>query len=441
MGKIIFVYVIALTSMFRLNATLTLASLVMAPVSAYASYRFFNAAFDISEAVEKSEAKLSSIIQENISGMRVIRAFGRQRKACDTFDVHNKAYADKMKSLVMINGNYWPKQEFILYLQKAIVVFIGVKLAVSGQITLGTYIAFLALIDELIDPMMIIGRLVNQFSKVLVAAERIDGVLKEQSEFTCAGENCDLSGDIEFKQVSFKYDGDTRMILNNINLKIKRGQTVAIIGPTGSGKSTLAHLLTRFYDVTSGDITIGGTSIKSVDKFSLRRHVGIILQETFLFAKSIKDNISIAKPEASNKEIEAVAKISDIHDTVLNFDKGYDTLVGEKGISLSGGQQQRMAIARKLITASPVLIIDDSLSAVDTETDAKIRHRLNMKASAQTTIIISHRIATIADADHIVVLEDGEITESGDHKTLMALGGYYHKIYTIQDQEAEKEAV
>ena len=289
----------------------------------------------------------------------------------------------------------------------------------------------------MIWPVRQLGRILTDLGKMQVAIDRIQEILEEETEFPAEeGLKPEIKGEISFNKVSFAY-GDGQPVLRNVSFRVKRGQTVAVLGPTGSGKSTLVHLLTRLYDCQGGSIEIDGYDIKEIDKKWLRKHVGLVLQEPFLFARTIKENIAFANPAAGENDIYEVARIAAVHEFIEEMEEGYDTPVGERGVSLSGGQKQRIAIARTLIRNCPILIFDDSLSAVDTETDLQIRKALQERSKETTTFIISHRINTLSMADLILVLEDGEIAQMGSHEELIRQEGMYRRIWEIQNSIAE----
>lgn len=432
-GGILFLLAMIITSMFNMNLQMTFASIFILPFAAGFSIYFFNRINVVFKDVDEQEGRLSTLIQENLSGVRVVRAFGRQAHEINRFNEQNEAYSDKILLLVKEFAKFWASQDLIILTQTGFMIFFGVYFTLTGTITLGTFVAFTLLTGYLLWPIRTMGRVLSEMSKSFVSIDRIEAVLSEPSEFFVDGLSPQLSGDIIFEDVHFRYSGSDREILKKIDLCIRQGETLAILGPTGAGKSTLIHLLARFYEPTQGTITIGENLIQTIDKYHLRKHIAVVLQEPFLFAKNISENIKIARNVATQEDVENVAKVAQIHENIMTFDRGYETMVGEKGVSLSGGQKQRVAIARKLITEAPVLVFDDSLSAVDTETDAAIRQRLRNHNNGLTTIIVSHRISTLSAADHIIVLEDGQITQEGTHDQLIEREGLYRKVYEIQD--------
>jgi len=299
-------------------------------------------------------------------------------------------------------------------------------------------LAFSTYVGMLLWPVRQLGRVLTDMGKALVSIERIQEILDEPIEDLDEGDSIKkIKGNIEFKNVSFYYEKG-KSILDNVSFKVKQGQTVAILGPTGSGKSTLVGLLPRLYDNQEGSIKIDGIDVKKISKRVLRENIGIVLQEPFLFSKTLKDNIRLATSETEEKEIFKAAKVASVHDVIKSFDDGYETAVGEKGVTLSGGQKQRVAIARTIINRSPILIFDDSLSAVDTETDAAIRKRLKKLENKATTFIISHRLITLAEADIILVLDEGKIVQQGTHLDLIEQEGLYKRVWSIQNSLEEE---
>ena len=405
-GRALSLLAAALGIMLSLDVRMTLISVSVIPLIFGFSFLFFVRIQKAFLAVDESEGRLSTTLQENLTGVRVVRAFGRQAYETEKFDERNTEYRDLTYRLIRILAAYWSLSDGLALLQVGIVVTAGAYLAATGAISLGTLLVFFSYINMLIWPIRQMGRILSGMGRTLVSAGRIQEILdvpEESQDPDCV--KADLSGDIVFEHVYFEYE-EGKPVLKDVSFTVKQGQTVAILGPTGSGKSSLVHLLQRLYDYKSGSITIGGVELKKIDKKWLRQNVGIVLQEPFLFSKTIGENIGIAKQDASPDEILEASRIAHVHSFIKEFERGYDTLVGERGVTLSGGQKQRVAIARTLIPDTPILIFDDSLSAVDTETDAAIRKELKKRRSKATTFIISHRITTLSEADQILVLEE-----------------------------------
>ncbi|HHY82500.1 MAG TPA: ABC transporter ATP-binding protein [Clostridiales bacterium] len=431
-GRALFMLTGALIIMLSLDVRMTLLSLIVVPLIFGFSLVFFMKVQKAFLQADEAEGRLSNTLQENLTGVRVVRAFGRQAFETEKFDSRNVEYRDLSYKLVRILAVYWAVSDSIALLQIGIVVVVGAFLAARGEITLGTLLVFFSYVNMLLWPIRQLGRILSDMGKTLVSVGRIQEILDQEEETQDPG--CimpPIAGDIVFDNVSFEYEKG-RPVLKNISFEVKQGQTIAILGPTGSGKSSLIHLLQRLYDYTEGSITIGGVELKKIDKKWLRRNIGVVLQEPFLFSKTIRENIGIAKRSVTDREIYEASRIAAVHTFVEDFEQGYETPVGERGVTLSGGQKQRVAIARTLIPDTSILIFDDSLSAVDTETDAAIRKELRKRSKDVTTFIISHRIATLSEADKILVLEDGRLVQSGTHDELINQPGLYQRIWSIQ---------
>ncbi len=437
-GRAIFMLFFALSFMLPMSVEMTLVSLSLVPFIFVFAVVFFIKVKTAFKASDESEGRLSTVLQENLSGVRVVRAFARQKYEIDKFDERNVEYRNLTYKLIRLLAWYWSVSDFLSLIQIIAVTVLGTYWAASGIITLGTLLAFTSYVGMLLWPVRQLGRVLTDMGKALVSIERIQEILNEPIEDMDEGiSKVKIEGNIEFKNVSFYYE-EGHLILENVSFKVKKGQTVAILGPTGSGKSTLVGLLPRLYDNQKGTVKIDGIDVKKISKRVLRENIGIVLQEPFLFSKTLKDNIRLATTEAEEKEIFEAAKIASVHDVIRSFEDGYDTAVGEKGVTLSGGQKQRVAIARTIINGSPILIFDDSLSAVDTETDAAIRRRLKKLKNKATTFIISHRLITLAEADMILVLDQGKIVQQGTHLELIGQEGLYERVWAIQNSLEEE---
>lgn len=439
-GRAFFMLFFALSFMLPMSVEMTLVSLSLVPFIFVFAVVFFIKVKAAFKASDESEGRLSTVLQENLSGVRVVRAFARQKCEIDKFDKRNVEYRDLTYKLIRLLAWYWSVSDFLSLIQIIAVTVLGTYWAASGIITLGTLLAFTSYVGMLLWPVRQLGRVLTDMGKALVSIERIQEILDEPIEDLDEGiSKVNIEGIIEFENVSFYYD-EGHLILENVSFKVKKGQTVAILGPTGSGKSTLVGLLPRLYDNQKGTVKIDGIDVKKISKRVLRENIGIVLQEPFLFSKTLKDNIRLATTEAEEKEIFEAAKIASVHDVIRSFEDGYDTAVGEKGVTLSGGQKQRVAIARTIINGSPILIFDDSLSSVDTETDAAIRKRLKKLENKATTFIISHRLITLAEADMILVLDQGKIVQQGTHLELIDQEGLYKRVWAIQNSLEEELA-
>lgn len=424
---------ISLIILIGKNVTITLYSMILVPaLFAFATW-FFNRVHKGFRVMDEAEGKMSAVLQENLTGVRVVRAFGQQQREVDKFDEASSDFRNKARHLNDLLAIYWGGGDALSMLQAMITLLICVVYASRGEITVGTLIIFTTYVSQLLFPIRQLGRTLSDAGKSLISMERIQDILSSPAEPEEPNAlKPDLHGDIVFDHVSFAYDND-EPILKDVSFTIPAGKTVAVLGGTGSGKSTLMYLLQRLYEPTSGTISIGGVPLNKIDREYLRSHVGLILQEPFLYSKSIRDNVGIALNHPDMERIVDAAQIACAEGFITKADQSWDTLVGERGVTLSGGQKQRVAIARTLLKDNHVLIFDDSLSAVDTETDAQIRAALHDRAKDTTTLIISHRITTLSQADFILVLEDGRVADQGTHAELCSRPGLYQRINNIQN--------
>lgn len=438
--RLIATVVFGAIQIYQISPIMVVIALAMVPISAVGSIIFFKKVDKAFKTIEETESKMMTVIQENLSGSKIVRAFANEQFEIDKLEKQNKKYSEEFMKFQSISSKYWGFSDTLAMLQYLVTIVIGVIFVQNNaNITGGEIIAVLMLLGMLIWPIRGLGRMIGDFGRSLVAAQRIFEILDKKSEFEVNGkETPEIFGNIEFKDVYFQFEDGKNSLLNGVNFSIKAGQTVAIIGRTGSGKTTIINLLSRMLETTAGDIILDGVSIKDIEKRHLRKNMGIVLQEPFLFSKTVYDNIAISNPSVERERVFKAAKIAAIEKDINTFEKGYDTVVGERGTTLSGGQKQRVAIARILIADKPILIFDDSLSAVDTETDMMIREALSNRDSKSTTIIITHRITTAKQADVIVVLEQGKVSDIGTHETLAHKPGLYSKLWEIQGQlEAE----
>jgi ATP-binding cassette subfamily B protein len=432
-GRALFMLTLSLTIMMSLDVRMTLISMIVVPFIFTFAIVFFMRVKKAFKASDEAEGRLSNVLQENLTGVRVVRAFARQDYEIDKFDKKNADYRDLTYDLLKLLAGYWSSSDLLCMLQIGAVLTFGSYWASIGRISLGTLIVFITYESMLLWPVRQMGRILTDLGKSLVSLKRIEEILENPIEEPAEGEMKPvIKGEIEFKNVTFGYDKE-KPILKNVSFKVKAGQTVAILGPTGSGKTSLVHLLPRLYDFNEGSITIDGIDIRKIEKKWLRKNIGIVLQEPFLYSKSIIENIGLAKDNALEEEVYHAAQTASVHSVIQEFEQGYETMVGERGVTLSGGQKQRVAIARTLILNSPVLVFDDSLSAVDTETDTAIRKALSQRDTSTTTFIISHRITTLSEADFIVVLDEGQVAQIGTHQELISQEGLYNRIWSIQN--------
>lgn len=433
------IIIIASILLWKIHPSLTIKSVCLMPILFVYAFYFYDRNQKAFMESDDSEARLTTMIQENLSGIRVVKAFGKEKYEADKFDEDNKEYRDLTFHMMQLLGRYWSSSDILCMLQIVIVLYFGIKEAQNGSLSVGNFFVFISYISMILWPARQLGRILSDIGKSSVAINRLVEIFNEKEEDTKNGIKPELTGEITLKHVCFQYDDANTPILQDINMHIEKGSTIAIIGPTGSGKSSLVHLLTGLYDYTSGSILLDTYELRDIQKDYLRKQVGIVLQEPFLFSKSIYENIHLSSANHTTNDVEQAAKIAHIHDVIHSFKDGYETLVGEKGVTLSGGQKQRIAIARTIMNDNKILIFDDSLSAVDTETDASIRASLNELQEDVTKIIITQRINSAKDADYIYVIEDGKISASGKHEELIEQDGLYKRIYEIQSSYVKEE--
>ena len=434
--RTVIMVVMALWLMASIHVKLTLISLILIPALFGLAFWFFHWVQKLFREADEADGQLSAMLQESLTGVRVVRAFGRQRYESDRFTERADAVHDKSLRIGRVMAVYWSGSDMLSMMQTGLTLLFGILYASRGEITTGNVLTFVSYISMLIWPIRQLGRILQDLGKSMVAMRRVYEILDAKAETDTPGAGkAPLYEDIEFRHVGFNYDSK-HPVLKDVSFTVKAGQTVAILGATGSGKSTMMNLMQRLYDVTSGEITIGGRDIRTIEKQYLRSRVGYVLQEPFLYSRSIRDNLAITRADADMAEVRRVADVTHASGFIGQFKEQYDTMVGERGVTLSGGQKQRVAIARTLLRENDILILDDSLSAVDTETDRAIRDALKEGRSTNgrvpTTFIISHRLTTLADADLILVLEDGRIAQQGRHEDLIRQDGLYQKVYRIQ---------
>ena len=431
--RVIVLIAVSLALMFSMNVPLALIALIFIPIVVGYSLIFFVIVGNRFRVADEAEGVLTAIVQENLTGVRVVRAFGRERFEKDKFNRQNDLFSDMWVRLGRVMGLNWGLGDLLSGLQVITILAAGIFFVVDGAITEGEYLAFIAYNSMLVWPTRSLGRLLSELSKTGISSKRLFEILDAEPERDAENPvEPPMDRDIAFKNVNFSY-GTTGEVLHDISFTVPAGTTLGILGSTGSGKSTLTYLLDRLYELPegAGTITIGGVDIRNISLAHLRRHIGIVLQEPFLFSKSFKDSISDGSDRHDLESVREYARLAVIDDTIGSFAEGYDTQIGERGVTISGGQKQRVAIARMLMQDTPIKIFDDSLSAVDMETDAKSRESINKNVRG-TTIIIAHRITTIMNADQIIVMDKGRIVQRGTHETLSKTDGIYKRIYDTQ---------
>lgn len=437
--RIVIMIGLSLFFMFSMNRKLTLVALVFIPVILAYSWGFHAKIQERFAKCDENEGVLSAIAQENLTGIRVVRAFGRENFERERFEKQNQIYTNEWMKLCMVLSLFWGTGDLVSGLQIMTTVVLGTYFCVQGQMTAGEFIAFVSYNTMLVWPVRSLGRTISEMSKAGVSIERIRYIMDSPAEEDRPGASAPpMKGDIEFNHVSLGYGRE--QVLSDVSFRIPGGTTFGILGGTGSGKSTLMHLMNRLYDLPegSGTISIGKVDIRDMKGEWVRQNIGMVLQEPFLFSRTIGENIGIAGEGLTLTQIRQAAAIACVDDTIAGFGKGYDTMVGERGVTLSGGQKQRTAIARMLVQNPPIMVFDDSLSAVDAKTDAMIREALKKELGDTTVILIAHRVTTLMEADCILVLDKGRVAEMGSHKELMEKHGIYRKIYDIQMTMAEE---
>ncbi len=432
-GRAVAMMLIPLPLMFMMDVPMTIASIVLLPIIIAWALYFFGRVKTVFREKDEAEGRLTACVNENLTGTRVVRAFARQDFEREKFHDRNDDHRRLDYRLYAILSWFWAASDELCFLQKALVFILGGYWVAVGSLEIGTYYFFIAAVSMYVWPVRMMGRLLAELGKAIVAVDRIHEILETPIEAvtgTAIPESTDRSGHIEFAGVTFAH-GETA-IVRDMQFEVKAGQTLAIVGPSGSGKSTLINLLLRFYDADAGTITVDGADIATLDRQQHRRRMAVVMQDPFLYSRSIHDNIALSRRTASDDEVHLATRVACIHDSILEFDEGYETVVGERGVTLSGGQRQRVAIARALLQQPDILVLDDALSAVDTRTERLILEAMRDRHGRQTTIVIAHRLSTLTAADDIIVLDEGRIIQRGTHATLSAEAGMYRRLWEIQ---------
>lgn len=440
--RTVFLIILYLSIMFSMNVRLSLVALAFIPIVGLSSGVFYRKISSRFKVADEAEGDLTTCAQENLTGVRVVRAFGRERYEIDRFNKKNQHFSQLWIHLGKLLSVYWASGTLLTCLQVMVIILVGTVEAVNGHMTLGSFLAFVTYNEALAWPVRSLGRVLSDMSKAGVSMDRVGYILKapEERDLPDAAP-VKLDGDIVFDHVTFGYEGQP--VLKDVSFTIPWGSTFAILGGTGSGKSTIVHLLDRLYDLKDGEgrITIGGVDIRKIERQALRRQIGLVLQEPFLFSQTIRENIAATCPGAEEEALREAAAVACVDEAITEFPEGYNTVVGERGVTLSGGQKQRVAIARMLMQKAPVMVFDDSLSAVDAETDTKIRAALREQVGGATVILISHRVTTLMQADRILVLDGGRVADIGTHGELISRPGIYKDIYDIQMSSDDRRLV
>ncbi len=439
-GRILLLFTVNFAAIWRIDARLALISVVAVPVLVAVSYVFFKRIRDQYERYQEQDAVVSTRLQENLTGVRVVKAFARQSYEIQRFDQENWLQYLLGRKLILWHSLFWPSSDLVAGGQMLVGYVIGGLMAIRGMITIGDYLAYIGMLTYIIWPMRNLGRVIVQTSTALVSYERVAHIIREEKEPIDEGDYRpagDVAGDIRFEHVGFAYEGEDEPVpvLHDITFHAKPGQTVALLGASGSGKTTLVNLLPRFYDYTEGRILLDGVELKRYPRRYLRSQMAFVEQEPFLFSRTIRENIAYGVDrEVSEEEIIEAARAAAIHDSIMRFPDGYDTLVGERGVTLSGGQKQRIAIARAILRDPRILILDDATSSVDAETEELIQQALFRLMEGRTSFVIAHRFQTVMHADLIIVLDHGRIVQMGSHEELIQQPGFYREIYELQSK-------
>jgi ATP-binding cassette, subfamily B, bacterial len=443
-GRIITFFIINFSALLLINVQLAVLSVIAIPIMVAMSFFFFKKVAKVYEDFQEQDAVLSTAMQENLTGVRVVKAFARQNYEMEKFDKENWQRFTLGRRLLTMMAMYWPMSDTIGFIQQVSGLMLGALMTINGDITIGSFIAYTGIVVRIIWPMRELGRLIVQTSTGLVSYGRVMEIIREDREPMHDGlwPEHDLKGEVVFDHMGFEYDDDTP-VLEDITFRVEPGQTIALLGSTGSGKTSLVNLLPRFYPYTAGQILLDGHDLNDYALGYLRSQIGMVEQEPFLFSRTIRENITYGlSRDVSDEEVEMAARAAAVHDVIVSFPKGYDTLVGERGVTLSGGQKQRVALARTLLKNPRILVLDDSTSSVDTETEADIRSALKRLMKNRTTFVIAHRVQSLMAADLILVFDKGRIVQRGTHDELITQPGIYRQVYDVQariEDELERE--
>ena len=433
-GRTVVLLCIMIPLMLAQSIAMSALSLVLLPIVFYFAWHFFGRIKVLFQEVEEAEGELTNIVQENLTGIRVVRAFARQAHECAKFEEKNYHYSELNYRLICMLANFWSLSDLLCLAQGGVLLIGGGWLVANDQASMGTYFAFIGYTTILIWPIRQLGQELSEASKATVSMGRIQEILsvpEETDQDGPAQSGVALSGRITFNDLSFGYDAN-KPVLRNLNFEIAAGETVAIVGPTGAGKSTIIRLLMRLYDYDQGSIQLDGQELCSIDRTTVRQHIGTLLQEPFLFSRSLRENIKFGRRQASDEDMFLSSNDASVHHTIQGFSRGYETVIGERGVSLSGGQKQRVTLSRTLLQDTPILILDDTLSAVDSATERNIIQALHKKRGEQTLLIITHRISVCREADRILVMQNGRLSAQGSHEQLIDQPGFYRDLWGIQ---------
>ena len=431
-GRAIMLIICVLPVLFIIHVPLALWSISLMPLLVIGAYIFFSRVKDVFLLTDESEGAMTATLQENLTGIRVVRAFARQDHEINKFGVRNATFRDNNRRLIKLMGIYWPVSDMIAMSQIGIVLFAGAHYVMQGSLTIGDLFIFLTCEGMVIWPVRQLGRVLTDSGKAVISLGRIDHIRRAEAEeegFTPASGRA--LGGIRAENLSFAFD-DGKQILDGFSIDIEPGETLGIVGPPGSGKTSLIRCLLKLYPYQSGKLEIDGHEVATLNRLWLRRQIGVVLQDPFLYSRTLRENLSVGRAKASQAEIEQACREAAIYDSIMEFPEGFDERVGERGVTLSGGQRQRLALARALLKDSPVLVLDDSLSAIDTKTEQLILKALQKRKGRQTTLVIAHRLSSLAYVDRIAVIDQGRLVQLGSHEELSVVSGLYRRLCQIQ---------
>ncbi len=442
-GRAALLLAAALPLLIALDARMALVCVALFPLIVVFAILFFRRIRNVFRAMDEAEGRMTAVLQENLTGIRVVRAFARQEHERAKFGAKNRGFRDGTQKLINLLSTYWALSDALCLGQLGLVLIVGARLAAADEISVGTLFACMLIESIVIWPLRHFGRVLADAGKATVALERLREILDEPEESAGGARPAErLSGEIVVENLSFAHAGETEDVLSDVSFRVRPGETLALLGPPGSGKSTLVQILLRLIDYERGSVRLDGHELKGLDRRFVRSQVAVVLQEPFLYSKSIGANVRVGGEAADDDAVIRSTAAASVHEAILDFEDGYDTLVGERGVTLSGGQRQRVALARALLKNAPILVLDDALSAVDTRTEASILEALRARSAGATQILIAHRLSSVAHADRILVLEGGRVVQSGTHRELVRAEGPYRRLWRIQgalEDELEEE--